>query len=502
MKKIIFKTPPWISAVLSGILVGLAYHQLHLGFLAYIGFIPILHAWIHHNVRNNFVSGYLFGVIYNSISNYWIGANSGAEFIVVIFSLISAVLYLSIYWGLVGAIIGLIKKKPNIYYSLPFLIVSIEWIRSFGPLGFAWGNLALTQMEYLPILQFIDYVGNYLITIYIVSVNVIIYYHIFEKKINKKYIFYICSIFLIVIVCGSLRIFLYNSKGFTNEIKVAVIQPNLDPNNKWDSGRRETILHFMDSLHVDAINLSPDIILFPETALPVYLRLNKKTRDKFQVRVNNSNIPILIGTVDRRIDSLGRKLYFNSAIYLQPNKEFDMYDKIHLVPFAEYDLLPNLFHPLGKLNVNLHRGVFVGGEEYKIFNINNANFSDLICYESTLPRYARRFVKKGAEFLMIQANDGWLGKTLGPYQHFEHARLRAIENRVPIVRSGNTGISGVIYPTGEVKKKVQLGKKLVFLEKIPIRKSDSFYSEYGEFFPVICLILFLFIGPILSCIEL
>ena len=87
-------------AVISGLIIGLSYQPLSLFILAYIGFIPLIFSWLHNNVKNNILSGYTFGIIYNLISNYWMATNSGAEFIVVLFSLISAVIYLSIFWGL------------------------------------------------------------------------------------------------------------------------------------------------------------------------------------------------------------------------------------------------------------------------------------------------------------------------------------------------------------------------------------------------------------------
>ena len=102
---------------------------------------------------------------------------------------------------------------------------------------------------------------------------------------------------------------------------------------------------------------------------------------------------------------------------------------------------------------------------------------------------------------MIQANDGWLGKSAGPYQHFELARLRAIENRVPIVRSGNTGISGIIMRNGLVKKKVPLGVQSVFKEKITLGDAGSFYTKYGDVFASLCFVILSFVGPILSCIK-
>ena len=488
----------WQLAIISGICIGLSYHRLYFGLLSYIGFIPIIHTWLINNPKRNFLSGYIFGIVYNIISNYWIATNSGAEFIVVFFSLISAVLYLSIFWGIAGYIIGLFNEANNPFIILPFLIVSLEWIRSFGPLGFPWGNLALTQMEFLPILQYIDYAGTYIIALWIVSINVILYL-ILDNKLSSKRLRIFILTFLAFVLVGWIRIVSYEPAS--ESLDIAVIQPNIDPNEKWDNKNRTHTLDLMDSLYNEAIILEPDIILFPETALPTYLRLNNRIRKQLQKKVNISKIPILIGTVDRKIDSSGIKSYYNSTMFLKPDTDFEMYEKIHLVPFAEYDLMPKLLHPLGKLNLNIDRGVFKGGTNYKVFEWNGILFSDLICYESSLPRYARRFVNEGAELLMIQANDGWLGNSSGPYQHFEHARLRAIENRIPIARAGNTGISGIISPTGEVYNKVPLDSQSVFLANIPLNKAGSFYSKYGDVFAALCFVIFLFIGPVLSCVK-
>ena len=494
----ILTKPTWQLAIVSGICIGLAYQPWHLGFLVYIGFIPLIHTWFNHSSSDNFKSGYLFGLIYNLISNYWMGFNSGADFSVVFISLISAVAYLALFWGISGAIIGVFRKDVNLYLMLPFLIVCLEWGRSFGPLGYAWGNLALTQTDYLPLLQNIDIVGTYGLALWIISINVILY-HFVQTSINiKKFSLIIAIIFIGLFISGWGRMQLFDPKS--DSIDIAVIQPNVDPNEKWDYSNREEMLMFMDSLYGIAMSLQPDFILFPETALPTYLRLNNRVRSQLQRKVDASGIPILVGTVDRIIDTSGNKVYFNSAMYLRPAGEYEMYEKIHLVPFAEYDLFPNLFHPLEKLNLNVDRGVFKGGNNYKVFKWNKVQFSNLICYESSLPRIARRFVRNGAEILMIQANDGWLGQSAGPYQHFELARLRAIENRIPVVRAGNTGISGVILPTGKVQRKIPLGVEAVFKETIPLYNPGSFYSRYGDVFATLCFVIFLIIGP-LKCIK-
>ena len=488
-----FKKFSWELTMLSGVLIGFAYQPWKLGFLVYVGFIPIILVWMQNDSIKNFKHGYLFGFVYNLISNYWIGCNSGAEFYVVLLSLLFAAGYLAIFWGACGFIIGALNKKKPIYY-LPFLIVTLEWIRSFGPLGFDWGILALTQIEYLPLLQLNSIFGPYFSTFIIISTNLYIYIILNENNINFKKNLILIFSFSVLFIYGSFK--KGNSSEITNSLNIAVIQPNLDPKEKWNQSIRKQNIQIIDSLYSKAISLKPDFILFPETAYPTYLTVDSRLRNQIQKKVNQSNIPILVGTVDRKIDSLGNKLFFNSTIFMKPEKNYDLYSKIHLVPFAEYDLVPEFLHPLMRLNLNIDRGIFVKGEDFKVFEWNGLRFSDLICYESSFARYSREFSKRGAKILMIQANDGWLGNSAGPHQHFSSAILRAIENNLPVVRSGNTGISGVIYPSGIVKNYKKLNTRAVFMEKVPIYSKASFYSQYGDFFAIISFVIFLFLGPV------
>ena len=255
----------------------------------------------------------------------------------------------------------------------------------------------------------------------------------------------------------------------------------------------------MDSLHFESIKLEPDLVIFPETALPSYLVRDNFTRKKLQETVDSFNIPLLTGTI-HTTNYNGSRHYFNSAMFLKPHSDYELYSKIHLVPFAEYDLLPAIFHPLTKLNINIDRGRFKEGEEFVVFNWKTFLFSDLICYESSVPQIVRKFVSMGAQFLVIQANDGWLGNSYGPYQHFELARLRAIENRVPVIRCANTGISGVIRPDGTVQNIIALNRKGIISESVKIGFKSSFYTKYGDMFSFSCFIVTL-VFIFYSCIK-
>ena len=267
---------------------------------------------------------------------------------------------------------------------------------------------------------------------------------------------------------------------------MAIVQPNVDPNIKWQNKKR--IISFMDSLHLEAVNLNPDLVVFPETALPSYLVRDSRTRNMLQKTVDYHNVPLLTGTIHTSFE-MNKRYYFNSSMFIKPNEKFNLYSKIHLVPFAEYDLFPAFFHPLSKLNINIDRGNFKAGDNYTIFEFNNYFFSNLICYESSIPDVSRKFVEKGAEFLVIQANDGWLKGSYGPDQHFELARLRAIENRVPIIRSANTGISGVITPDGKIQNKIKIDQEKIIMERVNLSESGSFYTKFGDIFALFCFLI-------------
>ena len=481
----------WGLVVLGAIIVGLSYYSWISGLLAWIGFIPFLHSFSIKNQGSSFLKGYLFGLIQNLIAFYWIGLNSGTSFYIALLSLFAAICYLSIFWGTFSVLLSKIKTKNSRLLVFPFLVIILEWLRSVGPLGFPWSNLALTQIEFLPLMQIVSYTGSYGVSGLIAFINVILYYTLTNITKNKIYLLSIFTLsFLFIWFWGIRKIEFYNN--YFKTFNVAIIQPNIDPNSKWEIENKQEIIFYLDSLYNEAITLGVDLILFPETAYPTYLRLDKKIRNRIQNKVNRTQIPCLIGTVDRAVSIDGEKKYFNSSILFSPNKDIEIYEKVHLVPFAEYVPLSDKLSFLKKINFG--QGNFSHGEKISVFNLNGLNIATLICYESSMPSLVTKFVKKGADILTIQTNDGWLGMSDGPYQHYNIAKIRAIENRIPIIRSGNTGISGMILPNGISIIEKPLNSNYVFKVSVPLIDSGSFYSQYGNIFVLlsfITLIIFL-----------
>jgi apolipoprotein N-acyltransferase len=466
-------------SLLSGLFIGLSYPPFPLGFFAWFGFIPLFISLEGCNYKESLKYGYLSGITAHFIVLYWIGFNSGAGFLPVFLSLIGAVFYLALFWGLFAITVQyFLREKTKFLWFAPLIWITMEWIRSLGPLGFPWMDLALTQSRFIYFIQIMDVTGSSGVSLWILILNVLLYFSITVRKGKRIYSIAAIGLLSILWLHGSQKINSVENDSVGKSIVVAITQPNVDPNEKWEKDNRNQTFDLMHQLLDEAIEYGPDMILWPETALPSYLRLSSKDRHPLQKKVNIYEIPLLSGTIDREYTEDIKPVYFNGSIFFQAKKPPEIYHKVKLVPFAEYVPLSGYFPSLNELNFG--QGNFTAGKEFTLFQFDNIPFSNLICYESSLPDIVRKFVLNGSEFITIQANDGWLGKTSGPYQHFEIAKMRAIENRRSIVRSANTGISGIISPTGKIIKKIALGERSVSKGIISLSDRITFYTKYGN----------------------
>ncbi len=471
---------------MSGVLCGLTFLPLQLGILIYIGLVPILIIWIRGDLRTSIVMTIITACSANCIAFYWMGLNKGAAAVVALSSLIGAVLYLSLFWVGVGICVTIVQKKWNAGLLLfPFIWVAMEFIRSIGAMAFPMGDLAVTQVSILPLIQTADVGGTAGIAFFICLCNGLLYLAIVEKK-SIQYLIGTAVLWLIFFGFGLWRIQAVDERLQESNYRVAVLQPNVDPLKKWDRDYEKDLVALMDSLTVVAMKLEPDIVLWPESALPVYLRISNLSRQQIQERVDHYNISLLAGTVDLEIDPEGTH-YYNCAMLFQPGGgDAQLYYKLHLVPFAEFIPFSKYFPSLKKLNFG--QGNFEQGEEYTVFMVADKQFGNMICYESSMPRIARKFITRGADFLTIQSNDSWSGDSPCVDQHFALAQLRAVENRVPIARSANMGISGIIAPSGRVLEKLDFNVQGIIISSLPFL-TDQWPTNTGDTFALICIFI-------------
>ncbi len=163
------------------------------------------------------------------------------------------------------------------------------------------------------------------------------------------------------------------------------------------------------------------------------------------------------------------------------------YDKMKLVPFGEYVPLKSLFFFVDKVVEGV--GDFQAGDTPFVFHAGRAKFGTLICYEGIFPGLTRRFVAGGADFLVNITNDAWFGRTSAPYQHLAMATLRAIENRVPLVRVANTGFSAMVDADGTIRWRTGLFETAWRVDSISWVGIQTFYTRFGDVFVYGCVIL-------------
>jgi len=477
--------------IFSALLMSLAYPPLPFGFVIYFALVPLIFALENKGLSDAFKIGYIFGLVSNSILLFWIGWAT-------IPGAVAAILLLCLYTALLTWCYAFVQKKwgANSFFFLPFLWVAMEYVRSLTEISFPWLNLAYTQTYYLKLIQYASFTGNYAVSFWVVCLNVIVYITIK----NRKKVSWAISIFAILIILPYiygwhefrvLRLVM-SEKIEKNDIRIALLQGNIDPKVKWDEKFLDYNIQTFVDMSKEAGKDNVDLIVWPETAAPCYLASESLYMHEVQATSNSLNIPLLVGTNDYEAKEGERISYYNSVFLFKPQSGYpQIYNKIHLVPFSEKIPYDEKFHISDK--VQLGQSDFSSGKSFTIFHIPKGRFATLICFESVYPALVRSFVKRGAEFLVNITNDAWFGKTHGPFQHARIAVFRAIENRISIARCANTGVSMFIDPFGRVSGATKIFVRTTVVGTVPSKLNDTFYTRHGDWFAQGCSLISFFL---------
>ncbi len=335
------------------------------------------------------------------------------------------------------------------------------------------------------------------------------------KKIKIQFLVLVV-VFIFPLIYGFIRI-----KHFTHrmqksdELTIALIQPDIDPYLPWRKVK-DKALSRLTILSARANLYEPALIAWPESGVQDYIkyyhdnadRLKKIPRffESLRFTENVFRIPkdlnnyIFTGLPDyKRIIKANKKVVekdYNSAMLINPDgKIADVYHKIKLVPFGEW--FPYNIGCVKMILAQTWAGNWTPGKEYTIFKIlkdkKEYRFAGLICYEGVFSDLCRKFALRGAEFFLNITNDAWSYTRKAELQHMIIAVFRAIENRLPYVRSANSGATAVINQYGKVISLLPLFKQGYLVNKIYIDKKKKFtiYTKYGDYFPKFLLIFHL-----------
>jgi len=476
-----------ILSILSAILLSLSFSSFNLWIFAWCGFVPLLMALENKSLRQSFLVAYFCGVIFWSLTVYWL-------IHVTLMGQIILILFLASYFGIFGCLVYLSKKLSTVsqLFFIPSVWVILEHLRSYLFTGFPWALMGFSQYRNLPIIQIADITGVWGVSFLIVLINAGAYLILRKKSKNKILLISLIALFL-TLAYGFFKLN-YSAKGLvaSKALKVSVIQGNIPQHLKWNLGAVNFVLNNYKTLTVQAAQDKPDLVIWPEASVPGIFGQDDHEYAQVFSLAKEQNINLLVGAV-----SQFNQNYFNSALLVNKAGQLTaIYNKLHLVPFGEFIPFKKTFPFLETI---APIGDITAGDNYTIFK-QPAEFGVLICFEDLFPELSRRFIKNGAKFLINITNDAWYKEGSAPYQHFAASVFRAIENHVYLARAANTGISGFIDPCGRILAKVcDLHQKDIFVngqisQKIYLQSNQfTFYNLYGDVFISFCLILACFI---------
>jgi len=503
MKKSIF------LVILSALLLILSFFKFNLGFLTWIALIPLLCALKDCSLKKSFVLGLLFGFVFCWGIIYWLHFTLYRHAALILWASIVSVILVAIYFSFFFAFFTLslnyIRQRTNLslIISAPMLWTSLELIRSLGSLGMPWVLLGGSQWRYPAIIQISTITGVYGVSFLIVMVNATIatvissQWSVVRGKIKENFIL-ISVVFILLLLSFSYGLVVLKEpsiKDRTSTIQVSIIQPNIDQEQKWDMRYKTTVMDTLVRLTKEVRRDAPDLIVWPETCIPGYLESEPEFYSPIKELIQKSKSYFIIGSMSKK----GKEKH-NTAFFLSPEgKILDYYHKIHPVPFAErfpkqdyfssfswYKEMVRILGEEGYEPINL-------GNKYVVFNVLYTKIGVPVCFEMIFPDLIRRFVKNGAEIIVNISDDAWFDQMTVPYwHHFSASVFRAIENRVNIVRATNTGISGFIDPYGRIRKTTNIWTEAHLTNEVPLEKTTTLYTKYGNLFAYFCLILSLY----------
>jgi apolipoprotein N-acyltransferase len=505
-----------ILAGFSGALLTASFPNIGLSWLAWIALVPLMLSLRGQSVKNGFRLGLLTGSVHYLTLMYWLVHTlmtfGHLPFYLSVPILILLVAYLALYPAIFAAAFSWTTARPAGFLSaMPAVWVALEYLRSFFLSGFPWEFLGYSQYRQITLIQAADITGVYGISFAILSVNVagfLLCQFLSERHSSdalQKRRAAAAGIAVTVLMAlhmlgyGQWRIGYIDSRiSKSPSPKIAIVQGNIDQAVKWDPAFQLSTTRKYIALSKSAKPSSPDLIVWPETAAPFYFLHNAGPTEMVIKGVRETGTSFLIGSPSflRRDDKQAD--FFNSAFLIDPNGNIaGKYDKVHLVPFGEYVPFQKWFPFIGKIVEEV--GDFMSGQKGQTLAWGKFPLGIQICYEMIFPDLSREMVRNQAAFLINMTNDAWYGNTSAPYQHFSMAVFRAVENRRSLIRSANTGISGFIDPAGRIIATTPLFEEAVITRSLPVLKTESFYTRYGDVFALTCAaisMLLFFLGAV------
>lgn len=418
-------------------------------------------------LRASFLTGWLFGFGYFTGGLWWIGNALLVEADDFAWALPFAVLgipaLMAIYYGLATVAARLFWSEGiGRIAALASAFAIAEWLRSFVATGFPWNAIGYAAMPVPVMMQSAHFAG-----IFGVTAGAVFVFCVPALMGTRRGM--VAGLLLGVAILGAhlgYGVYRMAQPNLAQEGKAPVIrlvQPVIDQAAKMDDREKSAVFEAHLALTTEAIKGSPekpDIIVWPETSVPFILTDNQDALTRI-ADVLDDNQVLVAGAV--REEDAGAGLaprYYNSILAIDGSGNIiGAADKVHLVPFGEYVPFERTFLEFGIEAVAQMPGGYSAATSHRLLELpGGQKLYPLICYEAIFPDEISDDAESATALLNV-TNDAWFGNTPGPYQHFQQARIRAVETGLPLIRSANNGISAFINSRGEIISGLDLNVK-------------------------------------------
>ena len=435
--------------------------------------------------------GFWFGLIGYACNLYWIAIALSLYTKLAILGYIAALLVLAPVTAAAAASLYALRRATRLPMGI---LLPVVWCASevvlnrMSDLAFPWLPLGLAVSRVPVLAQIAEITGVRGISFWMAATGGLLvdaWMRRDERGAIARRVAGVLAIALLATVYGVARMRSIETRPLA---KIAIVQPNIPQEEKWQVENQQRIVGMLASVTRQALRSDgAQLVVLPEVAFPGFLSEHRDWQDTIRSLTVGSRTPMIFGVLDLVWRGPADYEYFNSAMLADSTGAIGAqpaYHKAKLVPIVERVpfVNPRWFSGLR------YFGAFGRGEEQVVFRLKFGGVGVLICYESIFPEISREYRRRGADVLLNITNDAWFGRSLAPYQHEAHLALRAIETRMSVVRSANTGISGYIDPLGRIPHHTGLFEARAETYQAETTSIITPYVRFGDWLGMLSLI--------------